>query len=70
MKKIEFFVWFEVRFGVRSGNGSTIPGSGSVDPDPHQNEVDQKHCFKESIILGLSQKGLTWKFTKLQRIYR
>ena len=22
------------------------PGSGSADPDPHQNEADPKHCIK------------------------
>ena len=30
--------------GVGVGSGSTIPGSVSADPDPHQNEADPKHC--------------------------
>ena len=32
--------------GVRSG--STFPGSGFVDPDPHQNEVDLQHWQRVS----------------------
>ena len=28
-----------------SGSGSTIPGSGSPDPDPYQNEANPKHWF-------------------------
>ena len=28
-----------------SGSGLHYPGSGSADPDPHQNEKDPKHCF-------------------------
>ena len=28
-------------------SGSAIPGSGSADPDPHQNEADPKHCYTQ-----------------------
>ena len=42
-RKLEF-VRFDVGSGVRSG--STFPGSGSADPDLHQNEADPKHWEK------------------------
>ena len=25
------------------------PGSGSADPDPHQNDTDPKHCLKPNV---------------------
>ena len=31
--------------GLGVGSGSTIPGSGSTDLTPHQNEVGPKHGF-------------------------
>ena len=30
----------------KRGSGSAIPGSGSADPDPHQNKADSKHWFE------------------------
>ena len=32
-------------FRLKVGTGSIIPGSGSADPDPHQKDVDPKHCI-------------------------
>ena len=36
---------------IRIQNRTQIhhPGSGSADPDPHQNDTDPKHCPKASI---------------------
>ena len=31
---------------IRIPNRISFPGSGSADPDPHQNEADTKHCYK------------------------
>ena len=35
------------RIRIRIQNRTQIhhPGSGSVDPDPHQNDTDPKNCF-------------------------
>ena len=36
------------------GSESTLPVSGSADPDPHQNEADPKQWYKDKV---------TWSYT-------
>ena len=40
-----------------TGNGSTIPGSGSADPDPLQDEVDLEHWTKKKRKRGGKYQG-------------
>ena len=38
---------------IRIGPGSIrIPGGGSLDPDPHQNYADPKHCMRDYKLYG------------------
>ena len=37
--------------------GSTIPGTGSADPDPHQYEADPKHCYIILLIDDLKSRS-------------
>ena len=45
----DFFLMEFVRCVSGTGSGSTIPGSGSVNPDPHQNEADPKHWYHSGV---------------------
>ena len=45
-----------------SGSGSTIPRSGSADPNPHQNEADPKNWWEVRKIINLVRTNLTNSF--------
>ena len=47
------------RISFTKKSGSTFPGTGSADPDPHQNEADPKHweMYEAKVVVNGSSYG-------------
>ena len=50
--RYEYYISYRKKWRKKNGICSIVgsgvwSGSGSADPDPHQNEADPKHCYKQ-----------------------